>query len=115
MDVGLQEQGDVVIVECAGSLDAETAPELKAALMPKIDGGAQRVVFDASKLLFVDSTGLGVLIALQRKLRSVSGAFALSGLSDDVQSIFHVTRLDRVFSIFSSLKDACAFAADYDG
>ncbi len=87
--------GSLVIVE--GELDAGTAPRLGAALHSLLDQGATKITVDCSGLAFLDSQGLGVLVAASRRLRDGGGALHLRGAGTQICRVLRLTRLDQVF------------------
>ena len=85
----------LVVVE--GELDAGTAPRLGAALHSLVDEGATLITVDCSGLAFLDSQGLGVLVAASRRLRDAGGALHLRSAGTQLCRVLRLTRLDQVF------------------
>jgi anti-sigma B factor antagonist len=56
-------------------------------------------VIDCSNLNFIDSMGLGILISLLRRVRQRDGDVKVSALSEEVKTIFEITRLHRLFDV----------------
>ncbi|HEY5059102.1 MAG TPA: STAS domain-containing protein [Gaiellaceae bacterium] len=109
------DMGDgVATVSVVGEADLYTAPELKAALMSAIDGGARRVLVDLSETTFIDSTTLGVLMGGVRRLRTVGGEIAIVCRDPNIKKIFEITLLDRIFRIFGSFEDGVAHLREQD-
>ena len=92
------EEGSQVLC-LAGEIDMASAPELQRACMAAVDEGAKRVVLDTAEVTFIDSTGLGVIIALQKRLRAEGGETFIRSPSSVVRRLIDVTSLDRVVSI----------------
>ncbi|MBI9086098.1 MAG: STAS domain-containing protein [Desulfobacterales bacterium] len=82
-----------------GRLDATSAPLLRERLTAgdTIDG---RIVLDFSSVDFMDSSGLGTLVASARRLRAQQGDLKLACLADKVRRVFELTRADRLFDIY---------------
>ena len=76
-----------------GELDAESAPDLDAALDALIEGGASIVVLDATSIEFIDSTGLRSIVAAGNKIRTRGGRLLIEGMSGAVQRVLEVTGL----------------------
>ena len=66
----------------------------------------QQLVVDLSKVTYIDSSGLAVLIEAMQNVGSYGGQFALSGLQEGVRPIFEIARLDQVFRIFPDTASA---------
>lgn len=99
MNIDVEKQGDVSILRCGGSLDADSVSGFKKVAYELVDGGSVRLVIDCANLTFVDSMGLGVLISLLRRARSRQGDVKVASLTDDVRTVFEITRLHRLFDI----------------
>ncbi len=97
---------DICVLEIEGEVDAEHAPQLKKVLAKAREESAKNFVLDLKKVNFIDSTGLGVLISLMRQLKDMGGRLRLTGLQEEVRSIFEITRLFRVFDISPTVEEA---------
>jgi anti-anti-sigma factor len=97
--------GSCVAVE--GEVDLATAPVLKGALLARVAAGATRLVLDLSGVVHMDSTGLGVLVGVRRRLPE-DGVIAVAGAGPAIRSVFEITGLDRTFKLFPSVEDAIA-------
>jgi anti-sigma B factor antagonist len=91
LDVQTHHLGDTDVVLPAGELDLATAPHLAAALTGTI---APRVILDLSRLTFVDSSGIGVIIKFQRHFAVEGIRFALIKGPDTVQRAFSLAHVE---------------------
>lgn len=98
--------GSVVIFDLSGNLEVSQQAKLKENLLKLIPHDAKQVVLDFAKVQFIDSACLGALIAVTRVVRERDGDIRLSGMNEEVASIFRITRLDKVFSVFATGEDA---------
>jgi anti-sigma B factor antagonist len=94
----LEDGAGSVVLRVAGAVDVYSAERLRAALEPVLTDGPTRVLLECSDLDFIDSTGLGVLIAAAKRLRACEGTLALSALPERLMKIFRITGLTRVFA-----------------
>src|SRR4051794_17807172 len=85
--------GEIAVVQVSGWIELASAPKLRETLIEVIDDGHVHLVIDLSEVVFLDSTGLGVLISLLHRLRSRDGSLALAGAKDRVYKVFHTTQL----------------------
>lgn len=106
MKVNKKQMGKVLVLEIEGVMDAEHSSQIKKFFSQVQEEGEKNIVLDLNKVSFIDSTGLGILISLMRHLNEQEGRLRLSGLQDEVKSIFEITRLFRVFEIFQSVEQA---------
>ncbi|MGA9434098.1 MAG: STAS domain-containing protein [Roseobacter sp.] len=86
-------------------IDAAVAIEFKDAMRVETDSGPDLVVLDLSKVEFIDSSGLGAIVATMKSMGQ-SRKLALAGLSPNVERVFKLTRMDSVFSVFPTLQGA---------
>jgi anti-sigma B factor antagonist len=93
---------DVIAVE--GELDLATAPQLKWTLIDLLDAGRTRLVLDLSRVSFMDSTALGVLVGVNRGLDP--GARMAIVCGGEVSKVFDLSGVHDLFSTFSTLEQA---------
>ena len=98
-------QGERTIVHVGGEIDVYTAPVLRRRLDEPIHGGCRDLVVDLSRVTFLDSTGLGVLVGRLKLIRSQGGRMRFVGATDRVLKVFTITGLDRVLEMFPTLQD----------
>jgi anti-sigma B factor antagonist len=83
-----------------------SAPRLKSAIDSAVDGGSPRVVVDLTEVSFMDSSGLGALIAGLKKARQSSGDLRITGVNQQVATVLALTNLDRVLRAHPSVEAA---------
>ena len=74
-----------------------TAPELRAVVNQLVDERRRLVTIELSGLRLIDSSGVGVIVSLFKRLRASGGQVKVMGLRDQPRAIFRLLRLDRVF------------------
>ncbi|MEE2863112.1 MAG: STAS domain-containing protein [Gemmatimonadota bacterium] len=90
---------DVTVIEVEGQLIVGNRNELKNKVLEKIELGEQTFVIDFANTAYIDSSGLGVLVSLSKKIREDGGELRLSSLSEDLRTLFELTKLDTLFQI----------------
>lgn len=100
-----ENRSDVIVVDLEGVLEVSLQQTLKDKLL-QIAREQNDMVLNFSQVTFIDSSCLGALVSLAKTLREQKGDIKLVRLTDDVQSIFQITRLDRIFEIFESVDSA---------
>jgi anti-sigma B factor antagonist len=100
MHVSEESLGDVLILKFEGRVDAFSASGLKERVKSLIKDGRLKVVFDLGKVDFIDSSGLGGLVAALRSMNKAGGDIKVAALQDRVRAIFELIRLHLVFEIF---------------
>ena len=99
LDITLSGTGEHRIVMLKGELDAYTSPVLRERMLELIDDGARELVLDLSGIELIDSTGLGVLVGVLKRLLQHDGALELRSLRPAARRVLDITGLDRVFTI----------------
>ena len=106
MELKSQQNGTMQIVSVhSARIDAAVAIEFKDAMRQATDSGSPIVILDLSEVDFIDSSGLGAIVASMKHMgrdRSV----VLSGLTPTVDKVFRLTRMDSVFGVFPTLQNA---------
>ncbi len=98
--------GDVLVVTCLEErLDAKVSAEFIQEMALFIKNGNQYIVLDISNINFIDSSGLGAIVASLKQLGD-KGDLAICGINKSILSMFRITRLDRVVKIFSEKEEA---------
>ncbi|MDQ2943743.1 MAG: STAS domain-containing protein [Candidatus Dormibacteraeota bacterium] len=101
-----QADNGVTVVAPTGRLDVAGAPTLKEAIGEALKNGQPRVVIDMEGISFVDSTGLGSVIAALKQIRSSQGDLRLAAPNQQVRVVLELTTLDRVFPYYSTVEEA---------
>jgi anti-sigma B factor antagonist len=94
------------VVEVRGEVDVHSAPQLRDRLIEVIDAGKSSVVVDLSWLQFIDSTGLGALVAAHNHANTAGAEFRLVCKVDRLLKVFRITGLDEVFRIYPTIEQA---------
>lgn len=77
----------------------EEAADLREKLMELTNKGNNNFVLNFSNCTFIDSTGLGVLVSIFKKVMETNGDFKIENVDENVMKVFKLTRLDKVFHI----------------
>lgn len=99
------------VVSVGGEIDMDTAPDVREALLRALRTGTRKIVADLGEVTFLDSCGLSVLVATQRRVSALDGQLRLVVTASNVREVLRVTQLDHVLSIHPSLDDAVAVPA----
>jgi anti-sigma B factor antagonist len=95
------------VVALEGELDLGRAPSLKCALVDSVDAGYKQLIVDLTRVRFMDSTALSVLVGINRSL-DVGARLAIVCVNTNVLKIFELSGMDGAFAIFPTLDQAIA-------
>jgi anti-sigma B factor antagonist len=121
MGISVRVEGDVSIVKLSGEytigagglmhpldLRGHHLPDLGETLRAVLDRGGRRIVLDLDQVTFLDSAGLGDLIAWRKRTVQAGGDLLLLRPTGKVRELLVMLRLDRVFRIFDGEAEAVA-------
>ena len=98
--------GEILVVRAMEDrIDAACAIQFKDRMREIAQDNSPRVVLDMSRVAFLDSSGLGAVVAVMKAL-APDRRLELSGLTVNVQKVFRLTRMDSVFTIHPSVPDS---------
>ena len=97
---------DVLILSADGGIDSMSAEELISELGKLVDAGARKLIVDCSRLGFISSYGIAVLVRLHKKLAERGGDVKLAALESRVARLIALVGLERVFPIYPNVDDA---------
>ena len=100
-----------IITVHSNRIDAAMAIQFKEDMRQETQSGPDRVVLDLSQVEFIDSSGLGAIVASMKQLEK-GRRLDLAGLRPIVEKVFRLTRMDTVFRLFKSLDEAIGAGAD---
>jgi len=87
------------VLSVGGHLDARSAPELRPELDRLVTDGRTNIVVDLSGLSLIDSSGVGALVGLYKRVRASGGEVQFVGVTSQPLVIFQLLRLDMVFGL----------------
>lgn len=117
MDLGVSKHvaDGHTVVELRGELDVSTADDLRERLLAMLgEDRASSIILDLSGLSFMDSTGISVLAAAERRAHELGGTFSLAATQKIVARVLRITSLDRHFPIYPTVADALLAVSEAD-
>ena len=99
MSIEVTRGSDVAVIAVHGPLFAGNRQELKQVVLEALDQGHHTVLIDFTDTGYIDSSGLGVLISLSKKIRERGAELRLANLNGDLRTLFERTKLDALFQL----------------
>lgn len=106
ISVNSQFRDGVAVLGVQGEVDVYTAPHLKEELNRLIEAGNSRIVVAVGDVVYVDSSGLGVLIGALKRARDAGGDLVVAAPNPRIARILGVTGLDAIFSVQDDIDEA---------
>jgi anti-sigma B factor antagonist len=94
------------VFQPTGRLNMVAAPALKSQIEESVGSGRDRIVVDFSDVVFIDSSGLGALIAGLKATRQSGGDLRIAHVPEQVMTVLRLTNLDRVLRAHPTVADA---------
>ncbi|MGH7361513.1 MAG: STAS domain-containing protein [Gemmatimonadales bacterium] len=98
----------VYLVRVEGQLIVGNRQELKGTVQEALEHGERKFLIDFTRTGYIDSSGLGALVSISKKVREQGGELRLCGLNEDLRSLFELTKLDTLFAIADTSEQALA-------
>jgi len=97
---------DICVVELDGEIDVSAAPAVKTALFDLLRAGHLHLAIDFARVRYIDSAGLGVLVAALKRAREADGTIAIVCTNSQIRRIFEITGLAKVFEMVDDVEAA---------
>jgi len=106
MEIRTRSRNNWTIFDLEGKLNETTSKTLTNEIDTKINSGAKKIILNFQNLNFINSSGLGSLISISKKINQVKGELRFFNLQPFVNDLFNITKLCNVFSVYSSEDEA---------
>jgi anti-sigma B factor antagonist len=100
------EAGDAAVLRLAGEVDVANVAQVREAALKLLAAGVKQLVVDLSATEYLDSSGLGILVGLLKRLKEIGGDMAIAGPQPRVKRLFEITGLSRVFALHNDVAAA---------
>lgn len=108
MEISLRREPQLVIVDMVGEIDVNAVPRIRDTLGDLTRAAIPRILVNLSRATYIDSSGLGILMAARKDALGAGGQLALCGMNRDVRMVFELTRLNKFFEIYDTEEAARA-------
>ncbi|MFZ1538531.1 MAG: STAS domain-containing protein [Chromatiaceae bacterium] len=108
MDITHSQQGAIRIIELKGRMDAVTAPLFDKAFAEVATPDASDFIIQLSGLEYISSAGLRSILMVAKQVKARSGRLILTGLTDEVREVFHLSGFHTILRICDAKEDALA-------
>lgn len=105
ISINFKEAEDKWIIVPEGELDIFTSPNFKEKVLESFEKNKTDILINGEKLEYVDSTGLGSLISILKKVKESDKKIYLDNIKPNIKKLFVITELDKLFIIRSENND----------
>lgn len=110
-DLHVTEREGWTVLAVVGELDVATAPRLRQEGVRLATAAGARIALDLSGCGFLDSTGLGVIVGMLKRVRTHGGELVIVGAEAHVRKVFEITRIADIVALHDTLDEALAAPA----
>lgn len=100
MEFAEEKIDDVHVLKISGRIDATCVSQLKAAVLAMLGAEKLKILVEMADVDFIDSSGLGTLVACLRAVSLAGGALKIAALQNNPKKLFETTRLNRIFDLY---------------
>jgi anti-anti-sigma factor len=103
MEIRFRDHGRHKVIEVSGDVDLYNVSELKQAIFDLVENSnTSSIIIDMKDTSYLDSSGIGALVAGQKKIKLKGGKFALLNIKDEVLNVLKLATLDQFFTIYEN-------------
>lgn len=106
MEINVSNEGDICVVALDGKFDIACSKVAETTLVELLDSGVSQMLIDFSKVPYIASSGLRVLLKVAQRLGKDGGKLHVCCLNEIVLEVFEVSGFDKIFSVFSDSDQA---------
>jgi anti-sigma B factor antagonist len=106
MKILQREKNGILICAIQGEINIDTAGQLQKTIQDIAEHKSRKILLNFSEVEYIDSLGMSSLIALKKNIEAMQGVMFFSNVSPKILSIFGITKLEKVFKIFETEREA---------
>jgi anti-anti-sigma factor len=106
MEFKFEKIEEVNVIHIGGSLTVAVAQDFFSQVVSLLERGETVFLLEMSSVDFIDSTGLGTIVRLAKRVREAKGQLRLSDPQPKILEMFELTRLDKILPIFKTQEEA---------
>ena len=106
MNIGISDGNDCTVLTLDGRLDSNTSEMLTQQLNETMDNGQHRIVIDFSKLAYISSAGLRVLLMAAKRGQANNGKLILCNMQDHIREVFEISGFLQILTVVNTREEA---------
>jgi anti-anti-sigma factor len=106
MEITDRQEGDTRVVMLQGKLDTMTTPSAESHINSLLDSGASQLIVNFEQLNYISSSGLRLLLATAKRLKSSGGELRVCSLNEMAREVFEISGFSSILNVFDTEQDA---------
>ena len=103
---------DILILSADGGLNSKNADQFVEELQTLVEAGARKLIVDCTRLSYISSYGVGILIRLHKKLAESGGEVKIASVDSPIIKVLRLLRLESMFEVYANVREAREAFAD---
>lgn len=108
MTSNYEQIGDILVISPEGQLNSGNAADAEAEILARLTAGANRLLLDLSRLDYISSAGLRVVLVLAKRLRQSAGQLVLCGMRAHIREVFDISGFLNILNVTDTREQALA-------
>ena len=105
MKISYRDLREHIIIMLEGDLDYTGIRELKSAILKVAREKSKNIILDFRYIYFIDSSGMGMLVSVNKELIGITGKIGLIHVSDDILNLLKMTTVDAIVKLYNEEDD----------
>jgi anti-sigma B factor antagonist len=106
MEITDRQEGDTRVVMLQGKQDTMTTPSAESHINSLLDSGASQLIVNFEQLNYISSSGLRLLLATAKRLKSSGGELRVCSLNEMAREVFEISGFSSILNVFDTEQDA---------
>lgn len=106
LNIHEENKENLVVLRLEGRVDATSSPLLERKIASVIELGVKKILMDFSKVDYLSSAGLRLMLSGTKKLKTQEGRLVFSGINDEVMEIIKMAGFEKILDLFSTEREA---------
>lgn len=108
-DLFVEQKGDIVILRIKGRLDAISSPLVEKRVFESVNDEQYKLLLDMSGVGYLSSSGMRMLLAVTKRLRTMSGKLAICSVTTNVVDVLKMSGFDHALHLFKTEEEALRY------
>jgi len=110
MELNFKKRNKTIIIQVIGEIDHYTSQELRWQTESAMtEMGGKNIIYLFQDVVFMDSSGIGMLIGRYKQIQALGGCIAIAGANEMIQQIIRLSGVKKVIPVFCTLEEAIAY------
>lgn len=106
MQIETRTEAKTFVIALSGEIDLDSSPEVRKTIIAATQTKKPQILIDLTQVTYMDSSGIATLVEGLQYSNQNKGTFVVAGLGPGVREVFELSRLDKIFTIYTDVSKA---------